>query len=78
MPPTCPFWQARVTLAIVRDGRIHFCQAKTDKRQMLREKADIMFVAWTGEWRTDLFEFTEKDRAEQLANNGFGPDGRAL
>jgi hypothetical protein len=35
-------------------------QSKTEKRAMLatHQEGDEYFAAWTGKWRTDIFEFS--------------------
>lgn len=59
----CPFWEKRVTLSRVRDRCVAFEYSKGGKIEMLRsaQSTDIFFVAWTGQWRTDLFVLTEED-----------------
>ena len=64
-----PFWAACVTLARVRDGAIVFCNGKGDKKAMLADAmtdvaaGDVFFLAWTGQWKTDIFAVTSDDLA---------------
>ena|SRR5579863_9985375 len=62
IPPELPFWEREVTLGEVRGGVIRFATAKCAKSEFLERRKDaVLFVAWTGNWCTDIFAVTEKD-----------------
>ena len=49
-------------------GEISFFQTKAEKRNALTERKETekFTIAWSGKWRTDVFEMTEKDILEVL------------
>lgn len=63
----CPFWERHVTLGRVKDGSVSYAQNKTEKyKAILDATGEInegvtFFVAWTGQWKTDIFAVTEDD-----------------
>lgn len=68
VPPELPFWNKRVTLGEVRDGAIRFAKTVSGKLVLLEQRKEgaVLFVAWTGEWTTDILNVTEKDVASWL------------
>lgn len=65
------FWDRKVTLGRFKDGKIEFTQSVVDKREALAEpRGDaIFFVAWTGQWRTDLFYAKPQDLDRFLSSD---------
>jgi hypothetical protein len=67
IPDDIPAGAYHVTFARVLDGVLGFTTGIGEKRVMLQELLDkkfpqaTYFLAWTGEWRTDLFALTPKD-----------------
>lgn len=65
MPETCPFWERHVTLARVLRGDLVYAKNVREKQELLASAAQdvaeaIYFVAWTGQWTTDLFVVTPR------------------
>ena len=62
-----PFWERHVTLGCVLGGAVTFFQNKTEKREELKsavsrmEQGAVYFLAWTGQYMTDLFAVTADD-----------------
>lgn len=62
-----PFWERHVTLGCVYEGEITFVQNKGEKNAVLEQalrselEGALLFVAWTGQWTTDLFAVTRAD-----------------
>jgi hypothetical protein len=72
----CPFWERHVTLGRMKDGVITFAQNKGEKREMLKTayremETDeaVFFIAWTGQWRTDLFSVTVTNLIDWLTES---------
>jgi hypothetical protein len=67
LPSSCPFWDKRVTLGLVRDGHVEFDNAVSSKERTLRAfvagelAGAVVLVAWTGRYSTDLFALTTAD-----------------
>lgn len=71
IPKNCPFWDRSVTLALAVDGDVSFTTTVAEKVDALsafeRKPRGLLFVAWTGKWRTDLFRVDPKDVKRLLA-----------
>jgi hypothetical protein len=64
LPDTCPFWAKHVTLGYVDSGELSFAQSIGEKEAALKRgylPGSVLFVAWPGEWRTDLFVVSRED-----------------
>ena len=73
--PEMPFWHRSCTLGRVRDGVLthtHDITGPTGKESVLKDarESDVLFVAWTGKWTTDLFVVEPADRMRLLAERG--------
>ena len=74
-PEECPFWERHVTLGRVRNGILEFAYNKGDKWDIVKDRfpSDVFFVAWTGEYRTDIFKITNSD-FDKLVIERYGKD----
>lgn len=79
LPEECPFWARGVTLGRAHEGTITFVQNKGEKKEMLQtaladtEHGAIFFIAWTGQWTTDIFAVSEKNITDWIASGGKNP-----
>jgi len=69
-----PYKSGGVTFVSVDSdtSKVRFTNMVTEKREMLLTdpKWFHLYAAWTGQWKTDLFEVDRKLAAEQVALKG--------
>jgi hypothetical protein len=66
----CSFWERRVTLGCVHGDSITFAQGKGEKEALLKQRGEpgvTLFVAWTGQYTTDIFYIDDAAYVEILA-----------
>jgi hypothetical protein len=54
-----------LTLILVKEsGEAMFANTRTGKDELIAQfnpQADLLLLAWTGEWRTDIFHLSSED-----------------
>lgn len=67
-----PFWLRSVTLGRIRDGIVTYTQSAAAKREALSDvrPRDVFFVAWTGQYKTDIFAVADPQSLLKSAPEG--------
>jgi len=58
-----PYSSKLVTILWKEKGEWHFCNSKTEKRDLCEriDAIDEVMVIWTGKWSSDVFEIDWKE-----------------
>lgn len=71
LSPDCPFWERRVTVALVEGEQMVYSHDVAGKEvaleALVRNTKWLCFAAWTGRYTTDLFLITGEEATRLLA-----------